>query len=70
MKFRIHLFRELRETFEVEADNADAALEFVDANLHELDPVETELQDYLPQSGIDPLFPDGSVNYSKSEWRD
>lgn len=30
MKFKVHLFREYRETYEVEADNADAAIECVD----------------------------------------
>ena len=30
MKFKVHLFREYRETYEVEADNADAALNLVD----------------------------------------
>lgn len=30
MKFKVHLFREYRETYEVEADSADAALNLVD----------------------------------------
>ena len=29
MKFKVHLFREYRETYEVEAETADAALNLV-----------------------------------------
>ena len=69
MKFRVHLFREYRETFEVEAENVDAALNYVDENISDLVP-ETEMLDFLPHACIDPLLPDGSVDYDKSEWRE
>ena len=59
MKFRIHVFREFREAYEVDAEDADAALKYVDANMHDLSPVQTEMQDYLPHALIDPLLPDG-----------
>ena len=68
MKFRIHIFREFREVYEVEAEDAKTAVKIVDANLADLTPVHTEMQDYLPHTLIDPLLPDGSVDYDNSEW--
>ena len=70
MKFRIHIFREFREEYEVEAKDAEAAVKVVDANLADLTPVRTEMQDYLPYTLIDPLLPDGTVDYDNSEWRE
>ena len=68
MKFRIHIFREFREAYEVDAEDAKAAVKYVDANLSDLTPVHTEMQDYLPHTLIDPLLPDGTVDYDNSEW--
>ena len=68
MKFRSHIFREFREAYEVEAEDAEAAVKHVDANLSDLTPVHTEMQDYLPHTLIDPLLPDGTVDYDHSEW--
>ena len=70
MKFKVHLFREYRETYEVEADNADAAIECVDKNLRTLDPVQSEMQDYLPHCLVDPILLDGTVDYANSVWRE
>ena len=68
MKFRVHVFREFREAYEVEAEDAEAAVKLVDANLSDLTPVQTEMQDYLPHTLIDPLLPDGTVDYDNSQW--
>ena len=68
MKFRVHVFREFREAYEVEAEDAEAAVKLVDANLSDLTPVHTEMQDYLPHTLIDPLLPDGTVDYDNSQW--
>jgi len=38
MKFRVHVFREYRETYEVEADNHDDALNTVDEHINDLEP--------------------------------
>lgn len=68
MKFKVHLFREYRETYEVEADSADAALNLVDEN-HPA-PIQTEMLDYLSHALIDPILPDGTVDYDNSVWRE
>ena len=47
MKFRIHIFREFREEYEVEAKDAEAAVKVVDANLADLTPVRTETHSCL-----------------------
>ena len=67
MKFRVHVFREYRETYEVEAENADAALNLIDENSLDY-PTQTELLDYLSHACIDPILPDGTVNYANSVW--
>lgn len=68
MKFRVHVFREYRETYEVEADNHDEALNSVDEHINDLDPVQTEMQDYLPHSLVDPILAGGVVDYENSRW--
>jgi len=68
MKFKVHLFREYRETFEVEADSADAALNLVDENPPA--PIQTEMLDYLSHALIDPVNEDGTVDYDNSVWRE
>ena len=68
MKFKVHLFREYRETYEVEADNADAALNLVDEDPPA--PIQTEMLDYLSHALIDPILPDGTVDYDNSVWRE
>lgn len=70
MKFRVHLFRELQETYEVEAENADEAFHYVDSNLDDLIPKSSEVLTYLPDACIDPLNSDGSVDYDNSVWRE
>lgn len=70
MKFKVHLFREYREAYEVEAENADAAIKYVDKNIRGLDPVQSEMQDYLPYCLVDPILPDGTVDYDNSVWRE
>ena len=67
MKFKVHLFREYRETYEVEADSADAALNLVDENPPA--PIQTEMLDYLSHALIDPILPDGTVDYANRVWR-
>jgi len=72
-KFYVHLFRELREKYEIEAESMDEAEKMVDRPswwINKPDPIETELQDYLPQILIDPVLPDGTVDYENSEWRE
>ena len=66
MKFKVHLFREYRETYEVEAENADAALNLVDENPPA--PIQTEMLEYLSHALIDPILPDGTVDYGNSVW--
>lgn len=66
MKFKVHLFREYRETYEVEADSADAALNLVDENPPA--PIQTEMLEYLSHALIDPILPDGTVDYGNSVW--
>ena len=68
MKFKVHLFREYRETYEVEAENADAALNLVDEDPPA--PIQTEMLDYLSHALIDPILPDGTVDYDNSVWRE
>jgi hypothetical protein len=68
MKFKVHLFREYRETYEVEADNAEAALNLVDEDPPA--PIQTEMLDYLSHACIDPILPDGTVDYDNSVWRE
>lgn len=68
MKFKVHLFREYRETYEVEADNADAALNLVEGG--NFCPDEEERLGYLSHALIDPILPDGSVDYANSVWRE
>ena len=68
MKFKVHLFREYRETYEVEADNADAALNLVDEDPPA--PIQTEMLGYLSHACIDPILPDGTVDYDNSVWRE
>lgn len=67
MKFRVHVFREYRETYEVEADNHDDALNKVDEHINDLEPVDTAMQDYLPHSLVDPVI-NGEVDYENSRW--
>ena len=67
MKFKVHLFREYRETYEVEAENADAALNLVDDG--NFCPDEEEKLYYLPRARIDPVNEDGTVDYANSVWR-
>ena len=68
MKFKVHLFREYRETYEVEAENADAALNLVDENPPA--PIQTDILDYLPHAHIHLILPDGTVDYDNSVWRE
>lgn len=68
MKFKVHLFREYRETYEVEADSCELALAIADKNIQELTPVSSEMQDYLPYALVDPILPNGEVDYDSSEW--
>lgn len=68
MKFRVHVFREFRETYEVEADNHDDALNKVDEHINDLAPISTEMQDYLPHSLVDPILVTGEVDYENSKW--
>lgn len=68
MKFKVHLFREYRETYEVEAENADAALNLVDEDPPA--PIQTEMLDYLSHALVDPILPDGTVDYDNSVWRE
>lgn len=68
MKFKVHLFREYCETYEVEAENADAALNLVEEDPP--DPIQTEMLDYLSHALIDPILPDGTVDYANSVWRE
>ena len=67
MKFRVHLFREFRETYEVEADTHDLALNLLDDN-QIYEPVCTEMQDYLSHALVDPIMDDGSVDYENARW--
>ena len=67
MKYRVHTYQTIRVSYEVEADSADAAKELVEDEGFEMTPVyvgSTEegaewTNDYI----VDPLFPDGSVDY-------
>ena len=68
MKFKVHLFREYRETYEVEADNADAALNLIDEG--NFCPDEEERLYYLSRACIDPVNEDGTVDYDNSVWRE
>lgn len=68
MKYRVHLFREVRETFEVEAENHDEALAYVDMNIYDLTPKQKEELDFLPQSCVDPILDNGEVDYDNSRW--
>ena len=68
MKFRVRLFREYRETYEVEADNADAALNLVDEG--NFCPNEEEKLYYMSHACIDPVNEDGTVDYDNSVWRE
>ncbi len=68
MKFRVHVFREYRETYEVEADNHDDALNKVDESITRLTPLYTNLEDYLPHSCVDPILASGEVDYENSRW--
>ena len=68
MKFKVHMFSKYRETYEVEADSADAALNLVDENPPA--PIQTEMLDYLSHALIDPILPDGTVDYDNSVWRE
>ena len=68
MKFKVHLFREYLETYEVEADSADAALNLVDEG--GFCPDEEERLDYLSHACVDPVNEDGSVDYANSVWRE
>ena len=65
MKFRVHVFRDYRETYEVEADNHDDALNTVDEHINDLEPVETEKMDYLPFTLVDPVI-NGVVDFENS----
>ena len=69
MKFKVHLFREYRETYEIGADNADAALNLIDENSLDC-PAQTELLDYLSHACVDPILLDGTVDYANSVWRE
>ena len=68
MKFKVHLFREYRETYEVQAENADAALNLV--NEGNLCPEDEERLNYLSHACIDPVNEDGTVDYDNSVWRE
>ncbi len=68
MKFKVHLFRKYRETYEVEADSADAALNLVDEG--NFCPDEKERLYYLSRACVDPVNEDGSVDYANSVWRE
>lgn len=68
MKFKVHLFREYRGTYEVEAENADAALNLVDGG--NFCPDEGERLYYISRACIDPILPDGTVDYDNSVWRE
>lgn len=70
-KFYIHLFRELREKYEIEAESMDEAKKMIDRPSwweNKPDPIEIEHQDYLSHILIDPVLPDGTVDYENSEW--
>lgn len=68
-KFRIHCFEHVRHTFEVEAESIEAAYARTDALINDATPMTSEFTgDYDPDVCVDPLLPDGEVDYERSRW--
>lgn len=68
-KFRVHIYRTYREVYETDQDTADAAMEHVVTNFHNMYCVESEEADELTDWVlVDPILDDGEVDYEASEW--
>lgn len=69
MKFRVHVFEEVRRTYETEAESLEAAYSQVDDLIMHHEPVESERTgDYVQHVLVDALLPDGSVDYENTKW--
>lgn len=70
MKFRIHMFEEIRRTYEVEADDIAHAARLADGPEFDFDDfIESERTgNYSDTFLIDPLLPDGEVDYENVRW--
>jgi hypothetical protein len=66
MKFRVHTYQEVRVSYEVEAESAEAAQKLVSDDGWNMEPVGAPGPlggDWSPFYIVDPLLPDGSVDY-------
>ena len=71
MKYHVHVYEEVRHTYEVEAESALEAAESVANNQEEIDLLYSELTgDRVDLVCVDPLLPDGTPNIDAHEWFD
>jgi len=69
MKYHLHAFEEVRRTFEVEANSIEEAAAMLDAAIQNQDPIASELTgDFDVDFCVDPILPDGEVDYDNSKW--
>lgn len=69
MRFKIHAFESVRRTYEIEADSFEAAAAKVDETINTQDYIESEFTgEFSDEVLIDPIFPNGDVDYENSRW--
>lgn len=68
-KFRVHVFESVRVTLELEAESKADAYEkaLTDPGKYEVVNIE-HTGEYASEACVDPLLPDGSVDYENYEW--
>ena len=68
-KFRVHLFKLIRVTYLVDAGGVKEAFDGVNSKYPEL-PIEGEFETDSYDSGVlvDPLLPDGEIDYDNTRW--
>lgn len=68
MKFRVHMYEEVRRTWEVEAESAEAAAEMVVRDPTRISPKSSvETGDFTEEVIVDPLLSFDKVDYEKRE---
>jgi hypothetical protein len=65
MKYRVHTYQVVRVTYEVEADSADEAKDYVDKEGYNLEPYSTHYDDpeWTEDFIVDPILPNGEIDY-------
>lgn len=68
-KFKIHIFEEVRQSYIVEGNSMQEAVNHLISNLDNYSAVEAEFTgDYSNDVCVDPLFEDGTPDLNNYQW--